>query len=98
MINLSDVKIESSSMDTEVLNRLKNLYSTYEGTVPFDRNFGINPNILDEPIDIAKGKLVAEVIQKTQKYEPGIRVIEVKFNTKLDEGKVSPRVVVDIGS
>ena len=100
MIDLQNVQIVNigASGNNEVIRNLNIIYTTLQGTVPFDRNFGIDPDILDEPIDIAKAKLTVEIINQTQKYEERASVNEVSFDIDTENGKITPKVVVNIGS
>jgi phage baseplate assembly protein W len=81
----------------EVYQNLKTLYTTSEGSVPFDRKFGINTDFLDEPIPIAQGRLVVEYRQKTKRYEPRVNVEEVRFEQDALSGKMFPKVVISNG-
>ncbi|WP_121614799.1 hypothetical protein [Virgibacillus halodenitrificans] len=81
----------------EVYQNLQSLYTTPEGTVPFDRGFGINTDFLDEPLPIAKGKIMMEYRQKTQEYEPRAIVDSVTFEANELSGYLTPKVVISIG-
>lgn len=100
MIDYKNVTIESINFSAEgvqeVYENLKMLYTTSEGSVPFDREFGINIEILDQPIHIAKGRLVVEYTQKTRRFEPRANVEEVIFDADALTGKLKPKVVIRI--
>ena len=100
MIDLQNIQIVNigASGNNEVIRNLNIIYTTPQGTVPFDRNFGIDADILDEPLDIAKAKLTVEIINQTQKYETRAAVKEVSFDIDIENGKITPKVVVEIGS
>ena len=82
MINLNGVSI-------------KNIDLSPAGTVPFDREFGIDYNLLDYPLPIAQGRLIVEYIEKTRKYEPRVSVKEVNFELN-EDGNLIPKVVIEI--
>jgi len=99
MIDLKGVNIENIDLSAqgyeEIYQNLKILYTTPAGTVPFDREFGINYDILDNPTPIAQGRLIVEYIEKTKRYEPRVSVNEVHFELN-KEGTLVPRVVIEI--
>ncbi|OPJ63678.1 GPW/gp25 family protein [Clostridium chromiireducens] len=92
MININNVSIIGTT--AEIAETLKNIFSTPQGTVPFDRNFGIDIGILDESINLAQGKLTVEFARKVQQYEPRVKVKEVTFITD-DDNNLIPKVRVE---
>lgn len=100
MIAAEGVQIEFSNVNdasADVSECLKNLYTTPKGTVPFDRDFGLDWSVLDLPLNIAKGRYSLEVIEATRKYEWRVLVEEVRFENSLKvalEGKLIPKVVL----
>lgn len=68
------------------------LLSTREGTVPLDREFGLNMDFVDKPPEVAKSLYTAEVTKKVAKYIPTVRVQEITWSAA--EGKLSPKVVI----
>ncbi|WNF36400.1 hypothetical protein RJD24_18560 [Bacillaceae bacterium IKA-2] len=96
MIDPQSVEIDFGLMrNQEIIQNLKLIYTTPAGTVPFDRDFGINWDILDQPLNIAKGHLIVEYAEKTRKYEPRASVREVYFLVHAMDGSLIPRVVID---
>lgn len=95
LISFTPFSVNGGSRDN-ILKRLRMLYTTPQGTVPFDREFGIDVSILDEPLNIAQGKLAVEYTKKTRKYEPQAKVKEIMFENDYQNGKVIPKVVVEI--
>ncbi len=81
MIVLNE-SIITGGVDKSQITRIKNLLSTPVGSVPYDRNFGIDYSILDRPVVEAKVLLMAEIINKIRKYEPEIVSIEINFSVK----------------
>lgn len=100
-IDLNSVLIENINLDAEgyeeIYQNLQVLYTTPEVTVPFDRGFGINLDILDNPLHLLEGKLIVEYTEKTRRFEPRASVKEVTFDYTKD-GTVIPKVVIDIDS
>lgn len=83
--------------EAEILQNLKVLFTTFEGTVPLDRKFGISVELLDEPIPVAEGKLLVEYIEKAAIYEPRAIIEDVTFLSNQEAGILIPKVVISIG-
>ncbi|KZL88722.1 hypothetical protein [Clostridium magnum] len=93
MINLDNVIIIGTK-SSEIVENVKNIITTPQGTVPFDRNFGIDPSILDEPINLVPGKLLVELVKKVQLYEPRVKVKEITFTLDANNNLI-PKVRVE---
>lgn len=94
MIDIQSVQIQGTNLSSDVITTLTTIFTTPKGTVPFDRNFGIDISILDEPVNLAKGRLTVEFIREVQQYEPRASVKEVTFT--LDENNnLIPKVRVE---
>jgi len=97
MIDLNSTEIEinaGATGDEEIYQNIKVIITTAVGTVPFDRDFGIDYSMIDSPTEIAKGFLTVEIIEKVRKYEPRADVKEVLFNV-IDE-KIIPRIILNL--
>lgn len=98
-MTLKDVQFNiRGEMDEQedVLRCLRTLVMTPEGTVPLDREFGINNAILGYPIDVAQNLLAVELINKVDRYEPRATVLEVELSTD-DSGQLIAKVVISGG-
>lgn len=82
-----------SNKQEEILKCLQTLYETPVGTVALDRNFGLNWDFLDLPMQQAKGRLTIEMIEKTRMYEPRVSIENVNF-TQNNDGKLKAKVVL----
>lgn len=85
--------ISSEGIDQEILSCLQVLYATPAGTVPCDRDYGIDHSLQDLPINISRVKLIAEYTMKTKKYEPRATVQQVTMDADA-EGTLNVKVVV----
>lgn len=100
MIDLNLVEIKPKFSATgyeEIYQNLQVLYTTPVGTVVFDREFGIDFSIIDMPIELAKGRLIIEYIDKTRIYEPRVEVKEVNFKGNIN-GILIPQVVIELAN
>lgn len=98
MINLNSVQLivfEKSAKAEEILQNVNVILTTPEGSVPYDRNFGMDVELVDMPINEAKSLYVVEAITKVRKYEPRAVVDRVDFEGDA-EGELIPKVVLRI--
>ena len=99
MIDITGISIAFDYRDSELaeINRnLNMLYSTQEGTAPLDRQFGINQNYVSYPTEAAKTMFTLELIEKTVRYEPRVKVKEVTF-TEDTNGLLKPNILLSKG-
>ncbi|WP_338842057.1 GPW/gp25 family protein [Paenibacillus glucanolyticus] len=64
--------------------------STYVGTVPLDRAFGISPDVVDQPDIIAQALLINELMAAIAEFEPRAEVTSIEFEQsqeKTEQGK-----------
>lgn len=77
----------------DILRCLRTLIMTPAGTVPLDRDFGIDNSLLGYPVDVAQNLLAVEIIQKVMKYEPRASVLEIELEPTT-EGLITAKVVI----
>ena len=97
--DLSEVIIFPEDEVTEVLQNVKTVLSTVQGTVPLDRDFGINQKILDQPINTAQARMNAAIVEAINKFEPRAKVRKIFYdNTEREtiDGILRPRVQVEL--
>ena len=96
-LTLADIEIavdgELAERD-EVIRCIQNLALTPAGTVPLDRDFGLDIGFMGMPIETAKNLLAIELITKIDKYEPRASVKEVDMTGSVD-GQIKIRVVIE---
>lgn len=63
----------------EIKDNLLTLLSTAEGSVPLDRSYGIDVDLIDDPSVVAQALLQQEIIEKVEKYEPRVLVKSVEI-------------------
>lgn len=93
---LNDFQVEYTFSDNAIARldrQLALLFSTREGSMPLDREFGIKMDFLDRPPEVARSLFTAEVTKKVAMFIPQVRVQEVKW-AKLDGGKMVKKVVI----
>lgn len=72
------------------------ILTTPKGTVPLDRDFGVNLDVLDQPLNVAKNRIAVEYVEAVRRYEPRADIKEVQWETDELEGKLVPTVVIEI--
>lgn len=77
---------------------IRTVLATRKGSVPLDRDFGLNWDFVDMPQPMAMQHMIAEIGQQLERYVPRIRVTDISF-ARTDEaadGVLLPRVSVEI--
>ncbi len=98
MLNYEDLELSiatHSEHSAEILRNVKVILTTLEGTVPYDRDFGISVEIIDAPINEVKSLYTVECVRKVRMYEPRAAIASVDFSYGLN-GEVYPKVVLSI--
>ena len=80
----------------EVIQNVRTIITTIQGTVPLDRDFGIDVDVIDKPINVVRPLLVKEIKEKLEKYEPRAKLISINWDGDGMEGKLIPTVRVAI--
>lgn len=91
-LNLYAVGIE------EILQNISMIVTTPKGSVPLDRNFGVDMSALDMPLEIAENIFTAQIIEAIQDYEPRVTVDKVTYEKDHLTGKLKPKVKVIINA
>ena len=95
-ISMTDgVDFAPATETAEILQNLRTILATTEGSVPLDRAFGIDATCVDLPIEKARAKLASEIIVKIRTFEPRVTVTSLTFEADR-EGILKPKVQVKI--
>ncbi len=86
-------QIGTSGTVEEIDNQIALLIATHAGTVPLDRELGINMEFLDQPTPLAKSLFTAQVTAAVAKFIPSVRVKEITWTHDID-GNSTPKVVI----
>lgn len=89
------IDFASASEAAEILQNIRTIITTAKYSVPLDRDFGINADMLDLPINVAQARLQSEMITAIKKYEPRVEITSISF-TGTDDGVLAPKVQVRI--
>ena len=89
--NMNEIIFENET--NEDIERVKTIITTPKNSVAFNRNFGIDFNIVDLPLNVAKNRLIVEYTEKIKKYMSNIEVKDIQFNRN-QNGNLIAKVVV----
>jgi len=101
MIDINSVNVlldQDAPMSQEIIRNAKVILTTFEGEVPYDRGFGMIPEILDLPVPEARELYTVECITKLRKFEPRATVQNVHFAVDDETGILYPKVVLSYES
>jgi hypothetical protein len=85
------VNFAASGMD-EILQNLRTIITTAQGSVPLDRGFGVDFADLDVAIPIAQARLTARIVEAIHQYEPRVEVTAVTYAANHMTGQLMPTV------
>lgn len=77
----------------ELDRQLALLLTTRAGTMPLDRDFGIDMDFVDKPPEFAKVLCTQEVTKQVAKFIPWVRVKEISWS-RGGQGQLIPKVVI----
>lgn len=92
---MQGIDFAPASEAAEILQNLRTIITTTKSSVPLDRDFGFNAEMLDKPMNAAQAQLQSEIIMAIKKYEPRVTVTGISF-TGTDNGQLIPKVQVMI--
>lgn len=90
-----EIDFAPDTVTEEIIQNVRTICTTPKYSVPMDRLFGVDTEILDRPTPKAMAQLQAEIIQAVRKYEPRCRVRKVTFEGDND-GKLTVKVRIEI--
>ncbi len=80
----------------EIAQNVRMIITTAKGSVPLDREFGIDAKALDKPLAVAQAVLSSEIVSAISKYEPRARVTKIVYQGKEQEGQLEPTVRIEV--
>lgn len=98
-IRLNTINLFPETLVEEVVQNIQTLLSTVVGSVPLDRELGLEVAFIDDPEPRGMMRLSIFALETIQEYEPRVEVKSVDFVPLPDEafdGKMYPKVTVRI--
>lgn len=92
-LKAGDIDLFPKTLQQEVMQNVGIIISSPKFSVPLDRGFGTSHAQIDTPTNIAQPKLIMEIIDEVEKYEPRAEIIGVEVITdEAHQGRIFPRV------
>ena len=94
-----DIDFAPASVVAEVLQNVRTILATRKGTVPLDRDFGLDWTWIDQPMPVAKMRCQVAVIEAINDYEPRAEIESVEWGgseSDAMEGITLPKVKINI--
>lgn len=101
MIDTNNIRLRLDGDSEEIEDIRKNLsmlYATRAGSLPLNRDFGLEGDFISQPLPVAKSEFEFEVIRKTEIYEPRVRVEKVVYEYDSTNGAMKPIVYLKGGA
>lgn len=80
----------------EVLQNVRTIITTIKYEIPLDRDFGIDGDVIDMPMQQAQAKLSQEIFRAVRQYEPRAVIESIDFSGD-ESGRLIPKLEVSIG-
>lgn len=94
--DLPEINLMPETEIEEIAQNIRTILNTVQGSVPLDREFGIDSTLIDMPINAAQAKATANIATAINTYEPRARVKNVSFNGNNLEGLADFKVTVEL--
>lgn len=94
--NPAEIDFAPSSETLEIVQNVRMILSTMKNSVPLFREFGVDCNNLDAPINIATAKITAELAKEISQYEPRCRLKSCKIDGNGIEGELQITATIEI--
>lgn len=76
----------------DILEKCEFLLTLIKGTIPMNRDIGMDPGIVSQPLYIAQQMYTMSAIETIEKYETRAIVEEVQFESTPGTGNMIPKV------
>ena len=93
--SLADVNFSPKGIE-EIIQNVQTIVTTEKYSVPLERDFGINMNLVDRPMNHVQALLSKEITTQIERYEPRIKVTEVIYSDGDPQGHMSITVRVKL--
>ena len=98
-IDLREINMFPRTTIEEILQNVRMLLTTVQGTVPLDRELGLTNTFIDDPSPRGMMRFAIFALETIQDYEPRVEVTDIDFAPRPDDamdGRLYPRVRVRI--
>lgn len=85
--------VNIAGLSGDIYRSVKTLFETPAGTVVFDRNYGMNWDGVDQPLEIAETMMMTEAEEKLEVYEPRVEIQDM-ITTLDPDGETGIEVIL----
>lgn len=89
------IRLNETDRVESILQNIRLLLRTRQGSIPFYREFGLPMRFVDRPINVAAPAIIVEIREAIQRFEPRAELLSVSFAHD-KSGVLSPQVEVNI--
>ena len=79
-----------------IVQNIHNILNTYKYEVAYNREFGLTPDIIDQPLDVAKDLIAEDLRYNINNYEPRANLVSVDVQGIDADGSVVAVVKIEI--
>lgn len=79
-----------------VVQNIRNILNTYKYEVAYNRDLGINPDIIDKDTETMKSIIMQDLFNNIQKYEPRATLKSVDIKEVSSDGKITAEIKIEI--
>lgn len=95
-IETGKINLFPKTLIEEVAQNVGIIIASPKFSVPLDRDFGTSHSQIDTPINLAQPRLIMEVMDAVEKYEPRAEIISIDIkHNEAQVGKIIP--VIEMG-
>lgn len=89
---LDKIDFAPASEMEEIAQNVRTILTTFQKSVPMDREFGLSAEPSDLPIAAAQAVMTANIVAAINRFEPRAHVIAVDYEGTETEGVIRPKV------
>lgn len=86
--------INEKKLRQEIIDKVTFLLSCIKGTIPMNREIGLNPDIISASVFQAQNLYTISAIEVIEEFEPRAEVEEIQFEEDGSSGNMIPKVVL----
>lgn len=95
--SITALRLNEADTVASVLQNIAIILSSFKGTSPLYRQFGVDRRSVDKPIPVAKPMLIIDIEEAIREFEPRAEVRNITFkHDPNNPGRLIPTVEVDI--
>ncbi|MGN0903120.1 MAG: GPW/gp25 family protein [Succinivibrio sp.] len=97
--SLININLNPQSTREEIIQNVQCILGTVKGSVPLNRDFGLDISAVDLPQPMAMMQLKIDILEAIQKYEPRaiVRAIDFEKNpSDAANGILIPKITLEI--